>query len=233
MLALALDAFELLLDALDALADHAPVELDLRLARAAARADAAALALEVAPAPHQARRQVLQARELDLELAFVAPGALAEDLEDQHRAVGDGDAEVALEVALLRRRERLVEDAPPRPVQLDQLLHLVGLAAADEEGRDRAPCGARRRARRRRRRRTRRASASSSSDASNSRPRTEVDADEDRPRRRFAVRAAGSRSTAAAQRGANDAPQDCSARVGLAAWKFTARPGTTVEMACL
>src|SRR4029079_492520 len=41
--ALALDALELLANALDALADHAPVELDLRLAGAATGADAAAL----------------------------------------------------------------------------------------------------------------------------------------------------------------------------------------------
>ena len=103
---------------LDALADHAPVELDLRLARAAARADAAALALQVAPAPHQARRQVLQPRQLDLQLALVALRARAEDLEDQHRAVGDRHAEMALEVALLRRRQRLVEEHRLGLVQL-------------------------------------------------------------------------------------------------------------------
>src|SRR5204863_7224593 len=91
--ALALDALELLLDALDALADHAPVELDLRLARPAACADAAALALEVAPAPHQPRRQVLQAGQLDLQLALVTLRARTEDLEDQHGPVSDRDAE--------------------------------------------------------------------------------------------------------------------------------------------
>src|SRR4029453_13742686 len=108
--ALLLDFLELLLDRLDALADHPPVELDLRLARAAAGADAAALHFEVAPAAHQPGREVLQPRQLDLELAFVAARAPAEDLEDQHRPVGDRDPEVPLEVALLRRRERLVED---------------------------------------------------------------------------------------------------------------------------
>src|SRR6185312_5384460 len=107
--ALALDALELLANALDALADHAAIELDLRFARAAARADAAALPLEVAPAAHQPRREVLQPRQVDLELALVAARPLTEDLEDQHRAVCDRDAEVALEVALLRGRERLVE----------------------------------------------------------------------------------------------------------------------------
>src|SRR6185295_771990 len=108
--ALALDALELLANALDALADHAAIELDLCFARAAARADAAALPLEVAPAAHQSRREVLQPRQVDLELAFVAARALAEDLEDEHRANDNGATEVALEVALLRRRQRLVED---------------------------------------------------------------------------------------------------------------------------
>src|SRR4029077_4312110 len=65
----------------------APVELELRLARAAGAAEAAALSLEVRPAAHQARRQVLEARELDLQLAFVGLRALREDLEDQFGAV--------------------------------------------------------------------------------------------------------------------------------------------------
>ncbi len=98
-------------------------------------ADAAALTLEVAPAPDQPRRQVLQARELDLQLAFVALGARAEDLENQHRAIGDRDSEMALEVALLRRRQGLVEQHGLGLVHRDQLLQLVGLAGADEERR--------------------------------------------------------------------------------------------------
>ena len=85
--ALALDLFEPLLHRLDALADHAAVEFDLRFARATAQADAAALALQVRPAPHQARRQVLQARQFDLQLALVALRARGEDVQNDAGAV--------------------------------------------------------------------------------------------------------------------------------------------------
>ena len=68
------------------------------------------LALQVGPAAHQPRAEVLQPRQLDLQLAFVAARALGEDLEDQEGAVVDRQAELALEVALLRRAQRLVEE---------------------------------------------------------------------------------------------------------------------------
>ena len=64
-----------------------PVDLELLLARAAGLADAAALALQVGPAAHQPRRQVLELRELDLQLAFAASRALREDVQDQLGAV--------------------------------------------------------------------------------------------------------------------------------------------------
>ncbi len=101
--ALALDLLQPLACALDGVADHPAVQLDLLLARAAAHAGAAGLPLQVRPAPHQPGADVLQPRQLDLQLAFVAAGALGEDLQDQQRAVVDRKAEVALEVALLRR----------------------------------------------------------------------------------------------------------------------------------
>ena len=84
-------------------ADQAAVGLELRLARAA-QADAALLPLEVGPAADEARRQVLELRELDLQLALGAARALREDVEDQAHAVDDAAFERPLEVALLRRR---------------------------------------------------------------------------------------------------------------------------------
>ena len=61
--------------------------------------------------------------------------ALREDLEDEEGAIVDGDVEGALEIALLRRTERLVEDDLAGAMHLGELADLVGLAAAHEERR--------------------------------------------------------------------------------------------------
>ena len=131
--ALALDLVEPLLHRLDALADHAAIKLDLRFTWTASIADAAALPLEVAPAPHQPGREVLQARQFDLQLAFVALCALAKNLQDQHRAVGHRHTEVPLKIALLRRRQGLIEQHRLGLMRFDQGLDLIGLARPDEE----------------------------------------------------------------------------------------------------
>ena len=166
-------------------------------------------------------------RQLDLQATLAGVRALAEDLEDQHRAVGDGDAEMALEVALLRGRKRLVEQHRLRAVAEHERLDLVGLAGADEE-----------------RRVGRLAAADDAVDDLVARRfgeqrelvergveagRAEVDADQDRARpvprglrfeRWGRVRAARRLRLQVAS--------------GVSAvWKFTARPGTTVEIACL
>ena len=140
--ALALDLVEPLLDRLDAHIDHAAVELDLGLARTTAQTDAATLTLQVRPAPHQSGREITQPRQLDLQLAFVAARPRRKDLEDQGGAVEHLDAQMALQIALLRRPERLIKDHTVSLIQIDQGLDLVGLARADEQGRIRrlAPC---------------------------------------------------------------------------------------------
>jgi hypothetical protein len=58
---------KLALEHAHAVRDHAPVELNLLLAGSAGLAQPAALAFEVRPAAYQARRQVLQQRQLDLQ----------------------------------------------------------------------------------------------------------------------------------------------------------------------
>jgi hypothetical protein len=50
-------------------------------------ADAAFLAGQVAPEPGQARQEVLQLRQLDLQLALLGLGALGEDIQDQGGAI--------------------------------------------------------------------------------------------------------------------------------------------------
>lgn len=225
--ALALDLLQAQLERLDALADHAPVELDLRFARSAARPDAALLAFEVAPAAHETRRKILQVGELDLQLALVALRALAEDLEYQQRPVRYRDAEMALQVALLRGGQRLIEEHRLRVVPEHQRLDLVGLAGADEE-----------------RRIGRLAAADETLDdriagrlgelrqlvERRVEPgRAEIDADQDRPGTTAVCLRRDRRSRVSAAR-----IQGLQLASGVSAvWKLTARPGTTVEIACL
>ena len=56
------------------------------------------------------RQQVLQLRELDLQLAFARPRAAREDVEDQLRAIDDLAADLLFDLAQLRRRQLVVED---------------------------------------------------------------------------------------------------------------------------
>ena len=94
---------------LHALRDQAPVGFELRFAWAA-QADAAFLPLEVGPAAGEARRHVVQLRELHLQLAFGALRTLREDVENEARAIDDATTERLLEIALLHAGERVVED---------------------------------------------------------------------------------------------------------------------------
>lgn len=107
------------------------VGLELRLA-GAAQADPALLAFEVGPGADQPRRQVLQLRELHLQLAFVAARALREDVEDQAGAIDHAPVQRALQIALLRGRERMIEDDDVDLVRVAGEAQFLGLAAADE-----------------------------------------------------------------------------------------------------
>ena len=109
---------------------HAPaVDLELRLTGTAC-ADAAAQTRQVLPLARQPRQQVLQLRQLDLQLAGQAVGALREDVENELAAIDHLDLERALEVALLRRRQRVVEDGDVArrcaPISCCDLLDLAG-----------------------------------------------------------------------------------------------------------
>ena len=93
-----------------AIADHPAVGFDLRLAGAAEEAETTALALEVGPRPDEPSGLVIEVGEFDLQAAFGGRGALTEDLEDQTRAVDHLALELFLEVALLDRGERAIDD---------------------------------------------------------------------------------------------------------------------------
>jgi hypothetical protein len=87
------------------------------------------------PSAHEARRHVLQLRELDLQLAFVRARALREDVENQPRAIDDAALGEFFEIALLHRRERAVDQDQVRVERLPLQGELLGLAGADEVAR--------------------------------------------------------------------------------------------------
>src|SRR5262249_22585092 len=105
----ALDLAELAAQLGDAIADPAAIELERGLARALA-ADAAAHAVAAAAALAQPPREVLEPRDLDLQPRLARPRVAVEDLEDHRRAIEDIGAGGALEVALLGRREVVIDE---------------------------------------------------------------------------------------------------------------------------
>jgi hypothetical protein len=182
--------------------------------------------------PMQARGLVLQPGQLDLQLALVALSALGEDVEDEARAVGHWHAEMALQVALLRRAESLVEDHAMGTGGGHQRLDLVGLATAHKKRRiGRAPPrGHARHDRVAGRLRQQRQFVERGVEGV---ARAEVHAYQHgacHPRGRFDDGCWAARA-AHADGQVQGGVQACSP--GSLAWKFTARLGTTVEMACL
>ena len=91
------------------------------------------LTLQVAPHARQARGQMLQLGQLDLQLAFVALGAQREDIQDQRDPVDHAQVEQPFQVALLGRRQGLVEQHDVGQQGLGHAHALVRLARADEE----------------------------------------------------------------------------------------------------
>ena len=108
------DMLELLADDVDALAEEPPVGLDLRLARTAEKAEAAALPLEVSPGADQPALLIDEMGELDLQAPFPRPRALAEYFEDQPGAIEHLHVPRRLEIALLHRRERMIDNDQAR-----------------------------------------------------------------------------------------------------------------------
>src|SRR5207344_121719 len=95
---------------------------------AAAHADAARLSRQVTPKARQSRQQMLQLRQLNLQLAFPRAGALREDVEDQRGAVENFGAEDFFQVAALRGGKFIVEDDRVHIQPAAKVRELPGLA---------------------------------------------------------------------------------------------------------
>ena len=63
-----------------------------------------------APGPDEPRQQILELRELHLQLAFAGPRAPGKDVENELRAIDDLPADLLFDLPQLRRRQLVVED---------------------------------------------------------------------------------------------------------------------------
>ena len=126
------DLFQPPLEHRDLVANHSAVGFELRLA-GPAQSDTAANTRQVGPHAREPRQQVLELRELDLELGFVAARARREDVEDDLGAVHDAHAETLFELDALHRRERFVEQDQRRAGGGQLALQRFDLALAEIE----------------------------------------------------------------------------------------------------
>ena len=93
----------------NAAVDFAAIGFQLGFAGTAG-ADAAAELRHLHAASRQSRQQVLQLRQFHLELAFTGARVAGKDVEDELGAIDDAQVELALQVALLRWRQLVIED---------------------------------------------------------------------------------------------------------------------------
>ncbi len=130
--ALHLDLFQPLLQLFDALLQQAAVGFQLGFAGAAQADGATALTLQMRPATHQPRGHVAQLRQFHLQLAFVAARTLREDVQDQPGAVDHTPLQIPLQVALLARRQGVIDQHQIGAGGLGCGLDLFQLAATDQ-----------------------------------------------------------------------------------------------------
>ena len=90
-------------------ANPAAIRFELRFA-GSLRADATTLLRQRRTGADQARQQVLQLRQLHLQLTFPCPGATREDVENDLGAIEHLDAEHFADLAQLRWCQFVVED---------------------------------------------------------------------------------------------------------------------------
>jgi hypothetical protein len=76
-----------------------------------------------------------QLRQFHLELAFEAARPLGEDIQNQASAIHHAALQEGFQVALLARRQGMVEQGQFRSVFLNRRPNFLGLAAADEQAR--------------------------------------------------------------------------------------------------
>jgi hypothetical protein len=77
---------------------------------------------------------MLKLRKLHLDLAFVALGALGENIQDEAGAINDPYLQMPLKITLLGRRQGVVEDDDVDLLAHDGISHFSSLARPNEQG---------------------------------------------------------------------------------------------------
>ena len=132
--AAAAHALQAPLDGLNALVNPPPVGFEFGFA-GTARADSAAQPRHRRAVAGQPGQQIIQLRQLDLQLAFAGSRAPGENVQDELGPVEDLHVQRFFQIALLRGRQLLVEDHHRRIVKVDLRLELVDFAGADQRRR--------------------------------------------------------------------------------------------------
>ncbi len=109
--------FEALAQGHDPLSNAAAIDFQLGLS-GAARTDTSAQPRQVLPMAGQARQEVLELGQLDLQLARLRTSTPGEDIQDELSSIDDFDVEPVLEIPLLRRSELVVENYECGPDRL-------------------------------------------------------------------------------------------------------------------
>ncbi len=89
----------------------------------------------MSPSAYQARGKVLQLSKLNLHFPFVTLCTLCKNIEYQAGAVDHPDFQFALEVTLLRRRQRMIENNDLDLIIGYRMADFLGFAGADEQRR--------------------------------------------------------------------------------------------------
>jgi len=135
-LTLTADAIEVTCYAIDAFLGFAAVGFQLGFTFTTAHTDTAGLAGQVRPKPGEAREQMLELRQLNLQFAFAGAGALGKNIENQRRAVEYLALEHLFQIAALGRRKLIVENDRINEVFLAKSGKFLRFALADVRGGD-------------------------------------------------------------------------------------------------
>jgi len=107
------------------------VDLELRFAATLPSTDATTLTRKLIALSAQARKSIANLRQFDLRLTFKAVSVLTEDVQDDRGSINRRTAEKFFEVALLRRRQFVVEHHRVGIDCFTKFAQFLNLAAAE------------------------------------------------------------------------------------------------------